>query len=92
MREKSQKSYYRAMSINSHGLSVINAKINLFVIKDSPCNVTTKADVTGYAGCLGPHPLTLGRNVLAKLRIYLATQEGVMYFTAADAIQTASTN
>jgi hypothetical protein len=84
--------YYRAMAINSRGLSVINAKINLVVIKDSSCDVTTKAHVTGYTGCFGPHPLTLGRNVLAKLRIYLATQEGVMYFTAADAVQTASTH
>ena len=85
-------SYYRAMAINSHGLSVINAKINLVVIKDSPCDVTTKANVTGYTRCFGPHPLTLGRNVLAKLHIYLATQEGIMYFTAADAVQTANAN
>jgi len=86
------KSYYRAMAINSHGLSVINAKINLVVIKDSTCNVTTKANITGYTGCFGPHPLTLGRNVLAKLHIYLATQEGVMYFTPADAARPASIN
>jgi hypothetical protein len=46
---------------------------------------TKRAGATGYDGCLGIHPLRLGRNVLAKLHIYIATKESILYFTSADA-------
>jgi hypothetical protein len=47
-----------------------------------------KAGVVGYTTCISVHPLTLGRNVLSKLHIYIATKQEVMYFTAADASHT----
>jgi len=82
------KPYYRAMAINSHGLSVVNARVALTVIqKDARrCEIAETAGVVGYGyPCLAVHPLTLGRNVLSKLHIYIATKQEMMYFTAADA-------
>jgi hypothetical protein len=35
--------------------------------------------------CLGYFPLQLGRNVLEELRMYFATKEKGLYYTAADA-------
>jgi hypothetical protein len=84
------KPYYRAMAINSHGLSVVNARIALVVKQKngSECEIAAKDGVVGYTTCLSVHPLTLGRNVLSKLHIYIATKQEVMYFTAADASAT----
>lgn len=36
-----------------------------------------------YEGCLGIHPLLLGRNVMGKQHIYIATKEKMLYFTPA---------
>ena len=42
------------------------------------------ASVAGYSGCVD-HPLTIGTRVLRQLRLYFATKEKVLYFSAADA-------
>jgi hypothetical protein len=34
--------------------------------------------------CLTKPPLRLGRNVLESMRLYFATKERMLYFTAAD--------
>ena len=39
----------------------------------------------GYRNCFGSPPLTLGLDVLQHLRLYFATEEHILYVTAADA-------
>jgi hypothetical protein len=79
---------YRAMALTSSGFSVINAKVQLLP-KRADCGVTVgfgkNAEAAYDVGCRGAVPLRLGMNVLEKLRIYIATKEKMLYFTAADA-------
>jgi len=72
------------MTLSTPGLSVPNAHLVL----TQPmkwCAVTHgSGDVVGYTGCLGVHPLMLGRSVLEKLHLYFATQEQMLYVTPTD--------
>jgi hypothetical protein len=77
--------HYRAMKLSGEGLQIINAHIALIDRPQSACRLVSEAGAAAYDGCFGVHPLQLGRNVLAKLRIYIATKEKVLYFTLADA-------
>jgi hypothetical protein len=77
--------HYRALNLTSENLTLKNADIRLLDKPFPSCEVTERDGVTGYDGCLGIHPLHLGRDALSKLHIYLATKEGVLYFTPADA-------
>jgi hypothetical protein len=76
--------HYRAMKLSAEGLEIINAHIRLI---DRPtmssCYLSTRFGAASYDGCFGVHPLQLGRDVLTKLRIYIATKEKVLYFTRA---------
>jgi hypothetical protein len=82
----STTAYYRAMKLRGEGIQIINAHITLI---DRPqndyCHLGSRSGAVAYEGCYGVHPLQLGRNVLKKLRIYIATKEKVLYFTPADA-------
>ncbi len=73
------------MKLSGDGLQIINAHITLI---DRPqndfCHLGSQSGAAAYDGCLGVHPLQLGRNVLAKLRIYIATKEKMLYFTPAS--------
>jgi hypothetical protein len=73
-----------AMTLSTPGLSVPNASL----VMTQPmkwCAVTHgSGDVVGYTGCLGVHPLMLGRSVLEKLHLYFATQEQMLYVTLTD--------
>ncbi len=77
--------HYRAMKLSGEGIDIINANVQLVdrPTKDS-CSLSRHFDAAAYDGCLGVHPLQLGRNVLTKLRIYIATKEKVLYFTPTD--------
>lgn len=77
--------HYRAMKLSGEGLQIINAHITLIDRPQSACRLGSEAGAAAYDGCFGVHPLQLGRNVLAKLRIYIATKEKVLYFTPAEA-------
>jgi hypothetical protein len=78
--------YYRVMNLTGEGLQVINARIKIIDPSlNTPCQFAVRSGVAAYEGCFGVHPLELGRNVLTKLRIYIATKEKVLYFTSADA-------
>jgi hypothetical protein len=79
--------HYRALNLTSENLTIKNADIRLLDKPFPNCEVTERAGVAGYDGCLGIHPLHLGRDALSKLHIYLATKEGMLYFTPADAGQ-----
>jgi len=51
----------------------------------SECHLAKKSEAAiGYSGCLYRYPLQLGSSVLAKLHIYIATKENLMYYTASD--------
>jgi len=80
---------YRTMALTSGGLQVLNAQIILEPPSDclKTAHVVTDRDgAVGFdKGCMGVYPLHLGMSVLKKLRVYLATKEQKMYFTAADA-------
>lgn len=75
--------HYRAMNLTSQNLTIANADIHLLE-PSSSCEVTRHAGAAAYDGCLGVHPLVMGRDVLSKLHIYIATKERVLYFTRAD--------
>jgi hypothetical protein len=74
---------YRAMKMSTSGLSVIDERVKLV---DPPhrCQLTKKADVIGYSGCLYFYPLRLGNSILEHLHIYIDTKSNRMYYTDAD--------
>ena len=77
---------YRAMELSGEGLRIINAHIMLVDRpKNDYCHLGSRSGAAAYEGCFGVHPLQLGRNVLSKLHIYIATKEKVLYFTPAEA-------
>jgi hypothetical protein len=77
--------HFKAMALTTNGLKVLNARVELY--KQSPkvkCSLQQPKGVASYGGCYGMYPLRLGREVLQQLRIYVATKENVMYFSAAS--------
>jgi hypothetical protein len=77
---------YRAMKLSGEGIDIINARVQLVDLPaNSSCTLSSHFNVAAYDGCLGRHPLQLGRNVLTKLRIYIATKEKMLYFTPSGA-------
>lgn len=79
--------HYRAMKMTARGLSVINADVVL-TPGSKGCSVSYNSGPehsAAYENCYGPQPLMLGLDVLRHLRLYFATQEHILYFTAADA-------
>ena len=80
-------SHYRAMKMTLPGLSVTNADVEL-VAGSKGCIVSQDAGPehsATYKNCFGNPPLSLGLDVLRHLRLYFATEEHVLYVTAADA-------
>ena len=81
-------SRFKAMALSAPGLNVANTKVQLMK-GDRNCGQTSrriaKVKAVGYAYCRGVTPLILGRNVLSRLRIYVATGEKVIYVSRADA-------
>jgi len=77
--------YFRAMNLTGDSLKITNAHVRLIEPPNKVCHVGRHSDAVAYEGCSGRHPLELGRSVLSKLRIFIATKEKTLYFTAADA-------
>jgi len=79
--------HYRAMKMTTPGLSVTNADVQL-IPGAKGCIVSKNAGPEGsaaYLNCYGSPPLTIGLDLLQHLRLYFATEEHILYFTAADA-------
>jgi Aspartyl protease len=80
--------HYRAMPITAPGLTVKNARVQLSKPRKG-CTLLSSARRKGGAGydesCMGAYPMKLGRSVLQELRLYFATKEEMLYFSAADA-------
>jgi hypothetical protein len=74
--------HYRAMQLTAPGLKVTNARIRL-VDPEKKCPLDKTSKIGRYA-CSGGYPMYLGGDVLKQLRLYFATKEGKLYFTAAD--------
>jgi hypothetical protein len=77
---------YRAMSLTSKGLAMKNVKIRLRDDLKSRCDPSTRERNTraiGFNGCFGLAPLSIGTDMLKRLRIYIATKENKIYFTRA---------
>ena len=82
------KAQYRAMKLSGEGLNIIDARIALVdPPRDSPCTLSSYHGVINYENCRGVSPLSLGRDVIAKLHLYIATKEKMLYFTPAEATQ-----
>lgn len=79
---------FRAMQLTARGLTVKNTLIRL-TSADKNCNLRTAlTDIAHYdESCMGSYPMHLGRNVLQEMRMYFATKEKMLYFSAADAGQ-----
>ncbi len=80
--------HYRAMKMTLPGVSVTNTDVLLLPGLEKSCQLSASAGPgrsANYQNCFGRPPLTLGLNVLKHLRLYFATQEHVLYVTAADA-------
>jgi len=80
--------HYRAMSLTTHGLSVMNAQIFLHqpigCVRNGPI-LRDKDGAEAFADCLGVTPLEIGLPVLKQLRLYMAVKQQKLYFTAAEA-------
>jgi hypothetical protein len=80
--------HYRAMKMTLPGLSVTNADVQLVSGLNKKCELSPDSGPehsATYRYCFGNPPLTLGLDVLRHLRLYFATEEHVLYVTAADA-------
>ncbi len=80
------------MEIQSNGLAVMNAKVEIFG-QSSPC--TVRAPKKGQLSTLiAPElqPFVLGRDAISRMRIYLATKEKKMYFTVNQPVGDPTTN
>jgi hypothetical protein len=80
--------HYRAMKMTLPGLSVTNADVQLVAGLDKNCDLSANSGPehsAAYRNCFGNPPLTLGLDVLQHLRLYFATEEHILYVTAADA-------
>jgi hypothetical protein len=81
-------SHYRAMTISTDDLKIVNADVQLEHAQ-SYCDLGRSRDKTHaalHSGCIGSEaPLKLGMGVISKMHLYFATKESMLYFTAAEA-------
>jgi hypothetical protein len=79
---------FRAMSITGVGLNISNAKVMLFK-GNRACGKrkyrVNSVNTIGYESCQGVAPLTIGMDILSKLRIYVSTKEKILYLSNAEA-------
>jgi Aspartyl protease len=85
-----KRSHYIAMKMTASGLTVNNPRINLRPPPsgDLGCRLVVsrgRVEGAGYTNCMGAVPLRIGRRLMKSLRLYFATKEKVLYFSAADA-------
>jgi hypothetical protein len=85
-----ERNHYMAMKMTAPGLTVTNPLIELREppARTAGCELNIskwRSKGAGYEECLGFVPLKVGRNLLRALRLYFATKENVLYFSAANA-------
>ena len=77
---------YRAMGLTSRGLDMKNVPVRLLDDRDWKCVPTTSdrnSRAIGFDQCMSRAPLSIGTDLLRKLRVYIASKEGKIYFTRA---------
>jgi predicted aspartyl protease len=85
------RAHYRAMRLTAPGLTVTNTRIRLLPSNKRCRRLLNRGGEIGYYRgpsqqlCGGAYPMYLGRNILQELRMYFATGENRVYFTAANA-------
>jgi len=75
---------FRSMSLTAKGLEMNDIEVRLLDDKKSPCVPTTSdrhSRAIGFDQCLSQAPLSIGTDLLRRLRIYIATKEGRIFFT-----------
>lgn len=78
---------YRAMGLTARGLAMKNVAIRLNDQTSATCVPTTSERNTraiGFSGCFNVVPLSIGTDLLRKLRIYIASKEAKIYFTRVE--------
>lgn len=92
--EGGEMASYRAMALTAKGLTMKNVRIRLYNDIRSPCDprmfsrenaASARAVAIGFQGCFSRAPMSIGTDLLRKLRIYIAAKEGKIYFTRAEA-------
>jgi hypothetical protein len=75
---------YRRMSLTARGLEMNDVEVRLLDDRKSPCVPTTSdrhSRAIGFDQCISQAPLSIGTDLLRRLRIYIATKEGRIFFT-----------
>jgi hypothetical protein len=89
----SEVASYRSMALTAKGLSMKNIKIQLNDRTPALCDprilsrpsASNKNIVAiGFQGCMSAAPMNIGTDILRKLRIYIASKEGRIYFTRVE--------
>lgn len=86
------RAFLKVVTITAQGIAITNADVMLQSTWEG-CKLNLNKPAThavGFDGCLSRYPLLLGRDVLEKLHLYLATGEKVLYVTSADASRAAA--
>ena len=77
---------FRAMGLTSRGLDMKNVPVRLLDDRDWNCAPSTSdrnSRAIGFSKCMSRAPLSVGTDLLRKLRVYIAPREGKIYFTRA---------
>lgn len=83
-RASSQGDAFRLMSLTAGGLDLDDIDVRLLDDRNSPCVPTTSdrhSKAIGFDQCISQAPLSIGTDLLQRLRIYIATKEGKIFFT-----------
>lgn len=78
---------YRAMSLTARGLTVRNTRIQLQ--SGISCGASYTGSVSGALTCerdFNHTPFSIGTDLLRSLRVYIASKEGMIYFTRVDPV------
>jgi len=75
----------KAMALTGHGLDIPALPITIEPERARRCTPSSNRESggIGFQGCVGVVPLTIGTDVLAQLRLYIASKENKIYFTRA---------
>ena len=80
-----QSHSYRAMSLTAKGVEIRNATIELWPTTSCyPDRSVSRLDGIGCTQVFGAMPFAIGTDLMRKLRIYIASKEGRIYFTRAE--------
>lgn len=75
----------RPMDLSAKGLGISGVPVSIVGDRGTRCTPTRNGESggIGFKGCVSIVPMELGTDVLAKLRLYIASRESRIYFTLA---------